>query len=244
VTLNANAGRCASRAGFSLLEVVVAVGVLALMMIGVAMVFKDTGFVASSEAKSNDVARTSQGALDQMTKELRESAIRVITVSADGSSIQFQIPVDIDGNGTILDGSGAVEYGFLDRGVPTKGTITYRFVENIVGGRPDVLREADLRLDLNGDGDRLDSFDRGCIVRITHANGGPEVRGPALTGQCVVVAHADWGGDIDGDGVADPIFKLDGATGRVQINVWTMLADDRKNPQMLRSSSSVCPRNK
>jgi prepilin-type N-terminal cleavage/methylation domain-containing protein len=225
-------------AGFSLLEVVVAVGILSLIMIGVALALKNTGEAASAGAIGNDMARSGQKAVDQMALELRESAIRVITVAADGSSIRFQIPVDLDGNGTVLDRHGAVEYGFLDAGVPRKGAIVYQFIQNVSKGMPEVL---DARFD-GGGGTRR--FARGCIARSTRVFGFPASGASPLTGRWIVQPDGSWGGDIDGDAVGDPIFTVEPGNGRVVVNLWAMQVDGRKNPQVVHNSAGVCLRNR
>jgi len=241
---SAGFSRGGSGAGFSLLEVVIAVGILSLIMLGVALALKGTGDVVAVGATQNEMERTSQNALDRMALELRDSAARVITVAANGSAIQFQVPVDLDGNGTVLDRNGAVEFGFLAGAAPSKGTITYRFVQNLIQGRPEVLDERVAGLKLNDDADRCDRFARGCVVRVTQAAGGAEVTGPALTGRWLVQPEGDWGGDINGDGAADPIFKLDAASGRVLIGLWSMQVDGRSSALVVHRSTSVCLRNR
>ena len=225
-------------AGFSLLEVVVAVGILSLVMIGVGLALKNTGEVATAGATGNEMERSGQKALDQMALELRESALKVITVSADGSSVQFQVPVDLDGNGTVLDRNGAVEYGFMDAGMPRKGAITYQFIQNVSRGLPEVLD-----VNLNGGGGAR-RFARGCLARSTQVFGAAASGGPTLTGRWLVQPDGNWGGDIDGDGVGDPIFGVEPGNGRVLVNLWAMQVDGRKNPQVVHSSAGVCLRNK
>jgi len=230
--------------GFTLLEVMVAVGLLSLIMLGVALALKNTGQVAALEASRNEMERSSQRALDVMALELRDSAARVTTVSADGSSIQFQIPADLNGNGTVLNSSGLIEFGFLDKGVPKAGTITYKFVQNVVGGHNEVLDEAAGRRKLNDDADVTDKFARGYIVRITQVTGLAAVTGPIISGRWIVQPNGSWGGDINGDGVADPIFKVDAVNGRVLVNLWAMQIDRENNQQVINCSTSICFRNK
>jgi len=231
--------------GFTLLEVMVAVGILSMVMLGVALALKNTGQVAALEATRNEMERSSQRALDVMALDLRDSAARVATVSADGTSIQFQIPADLNGNGTVLNSSGLVEFGFLDdKGVPRAGTITYKFVQNVVGGQNELLDEAAGRRKLNNDADVTDKFARGCIVRITQVTGGAAVTGPIISGRWIVQPNGNWGGDINGGGVADPIFKLDATNGRVLINLWAMQIDRENHQQVGNFSTSICFRNK
>jgi prepilin-type N-terminal cleavage/methylation domain-containing protein len=238
------ASRRAGERGFSLLELMVAMAILSMILLGAALALNGTNDVAVLEATRNEMERSSQNALDRMALELRDSAAKVITVAANGSSIQFQVPVDLDGKGTILNSTGAVEYGFLANGVPTGGTITYRFVQNLVAGQPEVLSEAARRMQLNDDADLGDRFARGYILRTTQLTSGAVVSQSILTGRWIVQPDGNWGGDVDGDGAADPIFQLDGTSGRVLVNLWGMQVDSHKNRHFVRSAAGICFRNK
>ncbi|HOX07028.1 MAG TPA: prepilin-type N-terminal cleavage/methylation domain-containing protein [Planctomycetota bacterium] len=231
-------------AGFSLLEVVIAMGILSIVLLGAALALKSTNDISTSGAISSDMELTNQNALSAMSTELRDSAVRVITVAGDGSAIQFQVPVDLDGNGTVLDGSGNTEYGLIDKGVPSRGTITYRFVQNEAGGTPEVLDEHVLNADVNGNIDRTDRFSIGWVQRFTQVTGQAETAGRILTDRCVVLPEAAWGSDIDGDGLADPIFALDAATGRVSIGLRTVRVTGRNNVHPSRCATTVLLRNK
>ena len=238
------AARHAGERGFTLLELMVAVGILSMILLGAGLALNNANDVAALESTRNEMERSSQSALDRMALELRDSAARVVTVSANGSSIQFQVPADLNGNGTILDGAGNIEFGFLDNAVPRSGTITYRFVQNVVGGQPEVLDESARRMQLNNDADRADRFARGYILRVTQLTSGAVTKQSILTGRWIVQPDGNWGGDVDGDGAADPIFRLDGTSGRVLVNLWGLQVDSHKNRHFIRSATSICFRNK
>ncbi len=67
------------------------------------------------------------------------------------------------------------------------------------------VSEAEARVDLNGDGDRSDFFALGMVDVITADGARPITnRGRVLLGL------PSFEGDVDGDGLADPLFKLTG----------------------------------
>ena len=240
-----SARKTTPRPGFTLLEAMVAVAILSGILLTALLAIHSGTDMTNIESARNNMERSNQEALDKLALELRDAAPRVVTVAGDGSAIQFQIPVDLNANGTVLDGNANIEFGFTDRnGAPQSGTITYRFVQNTVGGQPEILDEAALGMGLNRDGDSSDRFVRGRLVRVTRVTGWPEVQDPLPIGLWIVQPAGNLGGDVDGDGVADPIFQLDAAGGRVLVNLWSMHADGRKNRQMVLSGTSICLRNR
>ncbi len=67
------------------------------------------------------------------------------------------------------------------------------------------VHEAGIHADLNGDGDRLDLFALGIVEIIT-----PEGTRPITHRGRVLLALPSYEGDVDGDGRADPLFKVAG----------------------------------
>jgi hypothetical protein len=80
-------------------------------------------------------------------------------------------------------------------------------------------------------------------VRITQAAGWPAVTTP-LSGRWIVQPSGNWGGDIDGDGTPDPIYKMDATNGRVLVNLWAMEIDIERNKHAVNCSTSISFRNK
>ncbi len=228
-----------------MLELMIAVTILSGILLAIALVLQSTGEVATIEAARNEIERANQDALDRMALDLRDSAVRVTQVAANGSSVRFQIPVDLNGNNTVLDNAGIIEFGFVDAaGAPQAGTITYRFVQGVRGGQPDVLDEAALRVDFNNDGDITDRYSRGYLVRVTQVTGGPELVNPVRVGIWVAQRDGALGADITGDGQPDPIFQMDAANNRLLVNLWGIHLDENKNRHFVRSSSSIFLRNR
>jgi prepilin-type N-terminal cleavage/methylation domain-containing protein len=221
--------------GFSLLEVMVAVGILSLIMLLVFASLKSTTDVSSMEHTRNRLDRKGAKALDLMCKELRSAS--VLGVSGDGTVLVFQVPADLDGNGTVLDKTGAPEFGIMDGGKPSAGRIAYQFFKNTAAS-VGTLNEATLRRDLNGDKDRLDVFERGRIMRATTVAG---AQPRELSGYYVVQPGGKWGGDITGDGNPDPIFRINGK--QILIDLWMIATDPSGMQHLVRCQTSVQCRN-
>ncbi|HJO27187.1 MAG: hypothetical protein CMK00_03005 [Planctomycetes bacterium] len=123
----------------------------------------------------------------------------------NGSGFSYRVPVDPAGGTDFLDGD-SIRWGAVVDGVPlTSGWQALIFRPNRE------LSEADLREDVNNDGDRLDVFDVGQIRRLawdTADPGGPlddRGLGPAV----ILQERCAWGSDLDGDGFEDPLFYWD-----------------------------------
>lgn len=146
---------------------------------------------------------------ERIAKEFEFAALDLPTVN--GTTLAWQTAVDPDGDGSLLGADGLPQWGGRVAGVATAGVrTTIRWVlERTVA-------EATLRTDMNGDGDRLDDIDFGRIERVE-----PDGTTAQLLGGWVVQQTGNWGGDLDGDGAADPLFSVDdtGALRRARIDL-------------------------
>jgi prepilin-type N-terminal cleavage/methylation domain-containing protein len=231
-----NRSKRATQAGVTLLEMMVAIGILSMVLLMAFAALKGTTDVSSMEYTRNDLDRTGAKALETMAAELKHAS--VLGTAADGSVLVFQVPADLDGSGTVLDKNGDCEFGITDDGKISTGSINFQFVQNkgtIVG---DVLNEKNLRRDLNNDGDQNDVFDRGRIMRATTRIGSSP---RTVSGFWIVQPNSNWGGDIDGDGSPDPIFSVSGK--RVSINLWMIATDQSGMQHLVHCQTSVQCRN-
>lgn len=252
--MNAKVSTAAGRRGFSLLEVLVATAIFSLIVLLVGMTFSSTGNMVAIEATRNELERSGQRVLEVMAAELRDSAPVRATLLNGGSGIRFEVPVDLDGDGTLLDAAGELEFGFLQGGAPQQGVIIYRFVQNVRGGVPDVLDEAAMNMRLNNDADMTDRFARGYLIRSTQVlPGGPEVvSGTALTNPFIAQPDGNWGGDLTGNGMPDPIFSyvdaagnvVAGPTSRIRINLWFLDVGSGKFRHFVQTQTCVGLRNR
>lgn len=188
-----SAERARRRAGFSLVEALI-VGAVVALMLGAAVVREavrsDGG---SAVVRSNLFAR-----LDRALRSLAADFERadLDAPGEKGDTLSYQLPIPLAG---ARDARGPTEWGVVVNGVPVKGgRATLRFVAD------SVLDEARLAIDLNGDGDQRDQFEQGHLERLL-----PDGTIEQLTGSWILLPAGDHGGDVDGDGKADPIFTVD-----------------------------------
>jgi hypothetical protein len=214
----------------------VAVGILSLVLLMAFATLKSTTDVSTMEYTRNEMDRTGAKALETICAELKESS--VLGVAGDGTVLIFQVPADLDGNGTVLDKTGECEFGINDGGIPATGAINFQFVQNASNMTGETISEPNLRRDLNGDGDMTDVFDRGRILRTTSL---PGAKISTVSGFYVVQPSGNWGGDIDGDGNADPLFRMSGK--RVWVDLWMIATDQSGMQHLVRCQSSVQLRN-
>lgn len=76
------------------------------------------------------------------------------------------------------------------------------------------IRESEIGEDLNGDGDRADRFAIG-VLETEDSRG---VRPITETGE-VMLGLPSYAGDLDGDGVADPLFEVDERSVEIRIRL-------------------------
>jgi hypothetical protein len=128
--------------------------------------------------------------------------------------------------------------GDLKRGdlgpIPAAGdSISYQVPADCDGARTTIrlvtdrtISEAAQDFDLNGDGDRNDRFDLGHL-ELDRPDGTKE----PLTGAWLLQPALNHGGDLDGDGVPDPIFSTDTTqpqtTATLDVTVAVKLSDTK-----------------
>lgn len=99
------------RCGFTLVELMV-VGLIftliSLAIFGVLSVGRQSWCTGSTQVQLQQETRK---AMDWMVKGLRESGSTHANITESGSIITFQVPVDQDNDGDVLDSSSDVEWG-------------------------------------------------------------------------------------------------------------------------------------
>lgn len=127
-----------AKRAFSLLELLVAVAIF-FIIIGAVFSLLISGKRAFEVGNVQvEVEQEARRALDYMTKELRQSSANKIQAPADGTSsstIIFEIPYDVDGDGDVINASGVIEWSDGAGGI---GAITY----SLSGGQ--ILRDLSL----------------------------------------------------------------------------------------------------
>lgn len=145
----------------------------------------------------------------------------------EGTGFSYRAPVDADGDGDVFDGDD-ISWGAVVQGVATTDGWTAFLFEPVA-----VVTEAARAFDINGDGDQVDSFDLGRIrMRSWDAANPGSATDIALCSPMVLQEQCNWGGDLDSDGFADPIFLWDPVTGRVRVRLFLLTGTDNERPQL------------
>ena len=157
----------------------------------------------------------------------------------DGTGFCYQIPTDPTGNGNFINGA-TLRWGATVADVPlADGFHAIVFVPAFA------FSEADTGDDINKDGDRLDTFDVGQLRRLgwDATNPGGAVDDLGLGPRNILQERCNWGGDLDGDGLDDPMFLWDETTRRLHVRLFVIGRTRADSPIVRRVESMVFLRN-
>ena len=222
--------RHSSERGFTLMEVMIALTIMSVIMMTALTAMKMAGDSLAADSLDNVAYSNVETVTAEVCEELQLAPSP--SVPGDGSWINFQVPVDLDGDGTVFASGDTdlLELGISLGGMPRNGSITYRFV------RDDSVSEAVLGRDVNRN-NAVDEFDVGHILKTLS----DPLSGWSMTqkrGRGFIQLKGNYGGDIDGDGQGDPIFSVSGDT--VTISLWNLGVDPRVEPRLANSTARVC----
>ncbi len=199
-----------SRRGFTLVEIAVALLILSLVGAAIAQIVTHSLLVYDLGLGHSLLEQETDLFSQQLERSLREARV----ISLGTSFLEFQQPVDHDDDGDVIDPSGALELG-------ADGTLAYKTLYNVVVTGTFV--EAERSYDLNRDGDMSDSLGLAVIEENIIDDGSPGANvDTRVLVRNVVTNLAQIGGDIDGDGEADPIFLRTDFLGRPDDNGRTL----------------------
>ncbi len=180
--------------GFSLLELTVSILIVSVAAVAIAQIVVESVQVYNVGLNQSILEQETDLFAQQLERTMREARV----LSFGTNFLEFQVPIDHDGDGDIVDPSGQAELG-------AGGILGYRTLYNIVVNETFV--EAERGYDLNGDGDLQDSLGIATIERNTITDDIPGINvASEVILRDVVTTQPIVGGDIDGDGVGDPIF--------------------------------------
>ena len=202
-----------ARRGFTLIEAMVAMATFSVLM---AAVFSSMATITNGIHTAytvSDSDRMSNVAISRMSQSLFDAAVIAPAAPfASSHTVVFKVLYDGDGSGAPLAwGVNRINTPWND-----SGWISYTFVKE-----RDLI-ESQLG-DINGDGDANDTFALGSIIKTMHSDNNGRRTMIILRN---VLQTQTFGGDINGDGVNDPIFSLDNEK-MVRISVWTYSRDNR-----------------
>ena len=143
---------------------------------------------------------------------------RGVYFRGDGVGFSYQVPVDPTGGNNPLNGHD-LNWGAEVNGVgPTlSGWAALVFVPE------DAYEESRTHDDINKDGDTVDVFDVGQIRRLTWDSSAPSaVEDLGLGPTNVLQERCHWGGDLNADGFADPIFLWDAESNLLHVRLFLL----------------------
>lgn len=157
----------------------------------------------------------------------------------DGTGFSFRVPTDPTGGNDYFD-AGGIRWGSEVNGNPNaNGWSCLRFVARRQ------LTEAEANRDINQDGDQDDTFDVGQIelVRWDSANNGGNPTQVNLCPPIVLQEVCNYGGDLDADGFADPIFLWDPFRGSLSIQMFITSGMHNQRANVQRIATTLYLRN-
>ncbi len=152
----------------------------------------------------------------------------------DGTGFTYRIPVDPTGGENYFDDDGAIQWGAIVGGnADTDGRACFYFAPVAQ------VQEAARNVDLNQDGDLVDSFDLGQIRKqVWSATGvGGTTTDVALCPPMVLQEVCAYGADLDNDGFDDPIFLWEPDSSRLRIRLFIL--DGNANQSSLTRMTEV-----
>ena len=214
--------------GFTVIELVVALVILVVLLVAVGSVTRSVTQAVGSELIDLDAQEMGESTTNSVGRNL--TMARILAVQPGAPSVNFVIPVDVgeddNGNLTLDPGEDADDDNVLDLSdgdfTAPDGTVQWGAVENggprlDMPGSPhqislqfvaDAIIDEDAEgYDLNGDGDLEDIFQRGHILYTT-TDGLTEQYGRGA----IVLQTANPQADLNNDGIADPLFSIEGET--------------------------------
>ncbi len=228
------------RAGFTLLEVMIASAIGVVMILATYLVFSTSLSAQSSGEKTGYLEERGRILLDRLVERLRTSNILFVETSSTlVPRIDFQVPVDPDGNGSVVNVStGKIDWGSVETtGHVLTGYHRFQFQAQRL------IQESVIKQDLNGDGDQNDTF---ALGRIVESSSGGTISSKAVGGDIgaeVMFLYGNFTADLnarfdsDGDGNnanagEDVMFvRLNGADGKakqITVGFWLVVKDSSK----------------
>jgi len=216
-----------ARRGMTLLELIIAVSILAALFGAVFAAINQMMRGMSSEITSSALNQETSRGLERMMERLRSSKftppggttppVADPLPDAGAQNYEYFVPVDWDNDGDTVDDNLAVDWGQEGpRGVTLDAVTNLRFVKTAT------YDEKTQKFDLNRDGDMNDSFDIGhleeALYSTTKVTGNPTFVRP-ITPDIVIQVAGQTVGDINSDGNDDPIFQFDSGKLKVKLFV-------------------------
>jgi len=216
------------RRGLTFIEVVIAGAILSAIMLVTLGIMVRVSNDAQTARVDDFNGLKAQELLSRVRREIEFAKLKEIL--NNHTTLRFQIPVDHDGDLDVTDSSGATEFGYFD--IASKPTLNATCELTI--DVQNVLRETNgpslglgvpedvYALDLNHDGDRNDVFVQARLKMQILDAGGVATFVAFIDGGLLIApkpsALTEYDGDVDGDGVNDPLFMVADFSGGEVLN--------------------------
>jgi len=200
------------QSGMSLVEVMIASAIL-VIVVGLAYPgFKTAGDTMATCGRQDRMERHGDRALQLLTQEVRSGWITEHSPPGAAPSLTIRRLQD-DVELSDIAGSGAVPWATGER------VIRFRQI--------DELAEANEGADLNRDGDRTDRFALGVLESVEIVDGEDVVARLTGASSRVILALPSFAGDLNGDGVGDPLFVVNDRILGISIRLVTRMENGR-----------------
>lgn len=151
----------------------------------------------------------------------------------EGAGFSYRLPIDPSGGNNPLNGHELFWGAELSSGPSVNGWVAIVFESH------GTYEEAHTGDDVNRDGDKLDVFEIGQLRRLTWDTTDPgTVEELGLGPSNVLQERCNYGGDLDGDGFADPMFLWDEASNLLHVRLF-LLGTAREDMPVVRKVESV-----
>jgi len=227
--------------GMSMMEMLVATAIFSLLIVMAFQISIFTSRAAAEKLTGANVEVKGERTLKMIVEAL--TVCTAIAVNPGNATITYNSPFDIDNSGTPLyRNTQSLERGIITAAGSGNGTMTFTFVKE------KSVSEATEQLDLNQDGDTLDSFDMGWIERSSTLAGDV----PEIIGVTNIVQRKDnWGRPILSDGAptdgSGRIFFRDMTSENtkhiLQINLMLLAISEDRLVHMIQCKGQVFLRN-
>lgn len=157
----------------------------------------------------------------------------------DGVGFAYRLPTDPAGGTDYFDGDD------VRWGANVGGALTVDGWSCLYFDPAAQITEVARGADLNGDGDRADTFELGRI-RMRSWDGSAPARDATDVALCppfVLQELCNWGGDLDADGRDDPIFLWNPRTGRLRVRMFVLHSNENETATVRRYELAVFVRN-
>lgn len=152
----------------------------------------------------------------------------------DGTGFSYRVPVDPSGANNPINGHDLL-FGAEVGGV---GPTTHGWMA-VIFEPSEVYEEGATGDDVNKDGDTQDAFEIGQLRRLAWDTTAPEqVDELGLGPTSVIQERCNRGGDLDGDGFADPLFLWNAETNLLHVRLF-LLGASRQDMPVVRKVESV-----